>query len=176
MGKVDRNNLNNIDNIDNKKKKKEFKKKELKKKELKKEIYNTITRKELRKLKPLLSKIIGNYYSFLHLLVMMSSGIILLFDNNINHLFILLLISSLDGLACIILHDCPLTILENQYLNKSVVDTKFNFFNNSNILYKCEHKYEKTLEFLTNMICFLFGKINVLVLMKLFSIKINNES
>jgi hypothetical protein len=54
-----------------------------------------------------------------------------------------------------------------------MVDTRFKFLKNSNILYKCNHKYEQTLDFLTNMIGFLFGKINALILMDLFSIKIN---
>jgi len=162
---------NNKDKKDNNKDKKDNNKD---KKDIEKEIDNVITRNILRQIKPYLNKCIGGYYVILHSFIMVSAGTILLFDNNIYHLFILLCISCLDGLACIILHDCPLTILENKYLNQSMVNTKFQLFNNSNILYKCNHEYEKTLEFLTNMISFLFGKINALILMKLFSIKINN--
>ena len=142
---------------------------------LKEEIDNVLLRKISNKVKPYLNRIIGNYYWLLHIFIMVISGLILLFDNNIIHLLIVMIFASLDSVACVILHDCPLTLLENKYLNRSMVDTKFFFMNNSNILYKCEHKYEKTLEFLTNMIAFLCGKIIFLILMKLFSVKVNNE-
>jgi hypothetical protein len=140
------------------------------------EIENTYIRKMCKDANPYLNKLIGSYYWFIHIFIMISGGIILLFDNNIYHLFMLLVIASLDGLACIILHDCPLTILENKYLKTTIIDKHYNYFNNCNILYKCEHKYEKTLEFLTTMISSLFGKINLLILMKLFSFKVNTSN
>ena len=105
---------------------------------------------------------------------MITGGVVLLFDNNIYHLILLLIIGSLDALACVILHDCPLSILEKKYLHTNIIDKHHSFFNNQNILYKCDHKYEKTLEFLTTMITSLCGKINLLILMKLFSFKVNN--
>lgn len=141
---------------------------------LKKEISNTYIRKILTTTKPYLNKIIGSYYYLLHIFILISGGIILLFDNNIYHLIILLIIGSLDALACIILHDCPLSILENKYLHTSIIDKHYTFFDSCKILYKCDHQYEKTLEFLTTMITSLCGKINLLIIMKLFSIKLNN--
>lgn len=141
---------------------------------LEKEISNTFVRKSLTNAKPYLNKIIGTYYYLIHVFIMITGGIILLFDNNIYHLIILLIIGSLDALACVILHDCPLSILENKYLNISIIDNHHSFFNDKKILYKCDHRYEKTLEFLTTMITSLCGKINLLILMKLFSFKVNN--
>jgi hypothetical protein len=183
MEKLDKDKDKDID-IENLKEKdidnsKEKNKKNLKKKhknlKLKEEIDNVLLRKIAKNVKPYLNAIIGNYYWLLHIFIMSCSGIILLFNNNIYHLLVVLIFSCLDAVACIFVHDCPLTLLENKYMNKSMVDTKFFFMNNSNILYKCEHKYEKTLEFLTNMIAFLYGKIIFLILMKLFSFKVNNE-
>jgi hypothetical protein len=167
----------NIDNFKEKDKDKNNSKKKYKHNhlKLKEEIDNVLLRKIAKNVKPYLNAIIGNYYWLLHVFIMMSSGIILIFNNNIYHLLVILIFACLDAVACIFVHDCPLTLLENKYMNKSMVDTKFFFMNNSNILYKCEHKYEKTLEFLTNMIAFLYGKILLLILMKLFSFKVNNE-
>lgn len=127
-------------------------------------------RKMSKTVSPFLNKYLGNYYWFLHAFIMITGGTILLFDNNIYHLLILLNISCVDAIACIFLHECPLTILEFKYLKKSLINGKYNCLKNSPILYKCNHNYEKTLEFITNMVCFLFGKINVLIIMKLFNL------
>ena len=128
-------------------------------------------RKLSKNISPFLNKYLGNYYWFLHAFIMMSAGTILLFDNNIYHLLILFNIACADAIACIFLHDCPLTVLENKYLKSSLVNGKYNCLKNSPILYECNHNYEKTLEFVTNMVCFLFGKINVLLIMKLFKLQ-----
>jgi len=159
-----------------KEKDKKIKKKLKKCNKLKEEIDNVLLRKIAKNINPNFNIILGGYYWLLHIFIMLFSGIILLFDNNIFHLLIVLIFACLDSIACVILHDCPLTILENKYLKKCLVDSKYNFMNNSNILYKCNHKYEKTLEFLTNMISFLFGKILFIILMKLFSVKIYNNN
>ena len=137
-------------------------------------IENSSVRNISNIIKPYLNKIIGNYYVLLHCSIMLCSGIILLFDNNISHLLILFNIACLDCIACVVLHDCPLTILENKYLYNSIVKDKSDILKKSNILYKCNHQYEKTLEFLTNMVSFIFGKIIILMLMKLFKLQINN--
>jgi len=142
--------------------------------EIRPEIDSTLIRTISKKTTPYLNKIIGNYYWVLHSLIMMGSGIILLFDNNIYHLLVIFNIVCIDCIACVFLHDCPLTILENKYLYNSIVNDKSDILKNANILYKCDHQYEKTLEFLTNMVCFLFGKINFLILLKLFKIQLNN--
>ena len=127
-------------------------------------------RKMSKTVSPFLNRCLGNYYWFLHAFIMITAGTILLFDNNIYHLLILLNISCVDVIACIFLHECPLTILEFKYLKKSLINGKYNCLKNSPILYKCNNNYEKTLEFITNMVCFLFGKINILIIMKLFNI------
>ena len=122
---------------------------------------------------PFLKNTIGIYYGWLHLFIMISSGIILLFNNNIYHLIILLNIVFLDCISCVFIHDCPLTPLENKYLRSSLIDWEPFLFSKMNILYKCNHRYEITLEFLTNMLALIYGKINLLILMKLFKFNIN---
>jgi hypothetical protein len=140
--------------------------------DIQKEIEHTLVRSISNKMKPYLNKIIGNYYWLMHALIMMGSGIVLLFDNNIYHLLVIFNIVCIDCIACVFLHDCPLTILENKYLYNSIVKDKSDVLKNANILYQCNHQYEKTLEFLTNMVCFLFGKITFLILLKMFNIQI----
>lgn len=120
---------------------------------------------------PFLNKLVGNYYWALHAFIMVTSGTILLFDNNVYHLLILLNIACMDAVACIFLHDCPLTILEKKYLKTSFVRDKYNCLKHSPILYRCNHDYEKTLEFLINMVCFIFGKMISLLILKLLNIK-----
>lgn len=154
------------------------KKKEIKEinktKHIQNEIENTLVRTISKKTTPYLNKLIGNYYWLMHAMIMMGSGIVLLFDNNIYHLLAIFNIVCIDCIACVFLHDCPLTILENKYLYNSIVNDKSYVLKNANILYKCDHQYEKTLEFLTNMVCFLFGKITFLILLKLFKVQIIN--
>ena len=137
------------------------------------EIENTLVRQVGKIVSPFLKSIIGSYYGWLHLFIMISSGIILLFDNNIYHLIILLNIVFLDCISCVFVHDCPLTPLENKYLKGCLVDWEPFIFSKMNILYKCDHRYEMTLEFLTNMLALIYGKINLLILMKLFKFNIN---
>ena len=147
--------------------------KESNKKTINEEIDNLLIRKMSRKVNPFLKKIIGSCYVYVHLFIMVTSGIILLFSNNIFHLFILMCIVLMDCMSCVFLHDCPLTILENKYLNDCIVDKKPFILKNMDILYKCNHRYESTLDFLTNMLTLFFGKINVLILMKLFHFSVN---
>ena len=142
---------------------------------MEKNCMDTFVRKTSNKINPFLNKIVGNYYWILHIFIMLSCGTLLLFDNNICHLTILLNIACLDCIACIFLHDCPLTILEKKYLKTSIVKNKTIFFKNANISYKCNHRYEKTLEFLTNIVSFIVGKITFLLILKMFDIKLNND-
>jgi len=155
--------------------KKDKKENKQKIKDIQNEIDNTLIRSISRKINPYLTKIIGNYYWLLHALIMTGSGIVLLFDNNIYHLLVIFNIVCIDCIACVFLHDCPLTILENKYLYNSIVNDKSDVLKNANILYKCNHQYEKTLEFLTNMVCFLFGKITFLILLSLFKLQLTHN-
>jgi len=138
---------------------------------IKDEIENTCIRNISKTMHPFLKRTIGNYYWLLHIFVMTACGTILLFDNNIYHLLILFNITCIDCIACVFLHDCPLTVLENHYLNQSIIEDKSTILKNGNILYHCDHRYEKTIEFLTNVVSFITGKISFLLVMKLLNLK-----
>ena len=142
---------------------------------IKEEIENSLVRKIGNIITPFLKRLIGYYYFYIHLFIMFTSGSVLLFSNNIFHLFVVMSIVFMDCVACIFLHDCPLTILEHKYLNDCIVDKKPFILRNMNIMYKCNHRYESTLDFLTNMLTLFFGKINVLILMKLMNINMNTN-
>ena len=142
-------------------------KKEKKLKKRIREIEHSLVKKAGRVCSPVLKKMIGNYYYSIHFIIMIISGIILLFDNNIYHLFILFCIVFMDCISCVFLHDCPLTPLENKYLNTCFVDAMPAFLSKSNILYKRSHRYESTLEFLTNCASLLYLKIIILIVIKL---------
>ena len=70
------------------------------------EFLNNVINKDLK------SKILGSYYVIIHSLIMYFGMTIILFSNNIYHLFAILLFVSLDALSVVILHDCPITLLE----------------------------------------------------------------
>jgi len=166
-------NTENTEKKENKEKINKKIKKEKKGKKIIHEIENTLVRQIGKYVTPFLQNTIGIYYGWLHLFIMISSGTILLFDNNIYHLIILLNIVFLDCISCVFIHDCPLSPLEHKYLSSCLIDWEPFLFNKLNILYKCNHRYEITLEFLTNMLALIYGKINFLILMKLFKFNIN---
>lgn len=147
------------------------KKKDGKKNRIKYEIENTCIRNISKTMHPFLKRTIGNYYWLLHIFIMTACGTVLLFDNNIYHLLILFNITCIDCIACVFLHDCPLTVLENHYLNQCIIEDKSTILKNGNILYHCDHRYEKTIEFLTNVVSFITGKISFLLVMKLLDIR-----
>jgi len=92
----------------------------------------------------------------------------LLFDNNVIHLLILFNITVLDGITCVFLHDCPLTILEQKYLKKSIVGEHTKNLKKLGILYNRDGVYEKTIEFIINACSFTVGKIMALLLYNSF--------
>ena len=63
-------------------------------------------------------KLMGMYYGNLHIAIMFLGICIILFSNNLFYLIILLLIISIDAFTLIIIHDCPLTMLEKKFFYK----------------------------------------------------------
>jgi hypothetical protein len=122
-------------------------------------------------IQPYIHPALGAYYGLLHILIMSLGAIVLLFDNNPCHLILLLNIVALDAMSCVFLHNCPLTILEKKYTGASVVGTRMFLFRNMNVCYTCEHEYEITLEFLSNIAALVVGKIFVLLVSKLLCIE-----
>ena len=129
----------------------------------------TSFRKISKIIRPYLKTILGAYYGVLHLSIMFLGAIVLLFDTNLLHLFILFIIVSVDAIVCVILHNCPLTMLEQKYLGHSIISTRMNVYKKLNISYECTHEYETTLEFLSNMAALLILKISTVMCIEFLS-------
>lgn len=120
------------------------------------------------------NSVIGFYYIFFHSIIIFLVGFTLLFTININHLIILLIIVSLDAFSVVVLHGCPLTILEQKYLGTNGCDERTNSFKQMGIFYTCRHEYEKQIELLINVWTLIAGKCLSLLLFKLFNLKLKN--
>ena len=129
------------------------------------EFLNNVINKDLK------SKILGSYYIIIHSLIMYFGMSIILFSNNIYHLFAILLFVSLDALSVVILHDCPITLLEKKYLDSSMAQLKEQQLKECNIVYKDNHLYETQIELLINLASIIILKILVLIFMDLFNIQ-----
>ena len=116
-------------------------------------------------------KLIGYYYQILHNILIICGTIVILFNNNIYHLSLCLIIVSLDAFANFVCHDCPLTRLEKKYIKNSLSHTRRNFMKNSKILYKCNHLYESQVELIVNIWTLVACKIIILLFIKTFSNK-----
>lgn len=118
--------------------------------------------------------ILGSYYYYLHGFLLILLCYILFFNNNLAHLSAVLVIISMDAVANVVLHDCPLTILEHKYLEMSGADEKNEMLQNLGINYNCNHTYEKVIELLINgwMMCVL--KTLYIIIFRMTNIKIIN--
>lgn len=111
-------------------------------------------------------KIVGWYYQILHYIIIILIGVVMLFNNNPFYLTLLLIVISLDAFSIVILHNCPLTILEQKYLKTSLVRDRMKSLRKSKIMYKCNHVYEQQIELLINVWCLVACKILFILTMK----------
>lgn len=121
---------------------------------------------------PYLKQLIGHYYIWIHILIGFMGGFILFFSNNLVALLFLFIIISTDALTIIILHDCPLTMLEQQYLGRTCIQMQKKIYKKMKIVYKCNHSYETQLEFVINLACFTIVKIFCIIIMQMFDWKL----
>jgi hypothetical protein len=114
------------------------------------------------------------FYKNMHFLFIFIIGFITIFNNNVTHLCILIVIISLDAISVILLHECPLTTLEKKYLKTSSCEERRTFFDKLNILYNCDHEYEKQIELLINVWSIIAFKCLIIIFLKTFHFKLNN--
>lgn len=119
-----------------------------------------------------LQKFIGDYYSYIHVLIMFMGLSIVLFSNNIFNLCSVLLILCLDGMANILFQDCPLSILEKKYYGMSMAELKQKIYSKLGINFKCSHVFESQLELIINVSCAVTLKILIVIFCNIFNIKI----
>jgi len=150
----------------------EKKEKKEKKGEKEKNLYKKLKNNNIRKICDYLgpsikNSIIGTYYYYIHLFIMTICGLIIFFSKNIHYLTILLIIVTLDLFLIVILHDCPITMLEQKYLGTSGIANKNKFLKSLGISHKCNHYYEVQLETVLNIWCVIVSKISSLITFKL---------
>lgn len=124
----------------------------------------------LRSLAPYLKPWIGCYYGIIHISIMVIGATLLLFDNNLIHLWMMLTFISLDALSTVILHNCPLTLLERKYLGLGWKGFQNKFLKKIKIDFRCNHEYESTIELLTNLGSLTIFKILFICAMNCFPI------
>jgi hypothetical protein len=111
-------------------------------------------------------------YQLIHTIYIWAVGAILLFNCNLVHLIVLLIIISLDAVSIVILHECPLSILERRYCQITLADFRSTTLKNSGIAYNCNHEYEKQIELLINIWTLIAGKCMGIVALNMLNIKI----
>ena len=116
----------------------------------------------------------GYIIFFIHNIIIFLSAFIIIFNNSIIHLIILLIVISLDAFSIVVLHECPLTILEKKYLGVSSSDMRDLIFKNAKIFYNCNHTYEKQIELLICVWSALACKILIIIFLNSFNIKLIN--
>ena len=94
--------------------------------------------------------IIGNYYVWLHMGIMTMGIYIIMFSMNQIALLFVIIVLAIDAFTIIILHDCPLTMLERYYIKHSSVYWRLNKLRNSGIKYSLENEYDIQLEVVIN--------------------------
>ena len=139
-------------------------------------IFRTISSSVLETIKKfgITNEVVGLIYTYVHFLIIFLVGFIFSFNNNIYHLIAILIVISLDALSVVVLHGCPLTLLEQKYLNTSSCEERSESFKNARIVYKCDHEYEKQIEILINVWTLIALKCLVLIFLKTFNCKLNN--
>lgn len=115
--------------------------------------------------------IVGYYYFIIHCILIIVGICIIVFDNTLLHLIIILIIVTLDGIANVIVHECPLTILEQKYLGTSIVQKRIKTFQNMDICYTAEDSYESTFELIVNIWSIIVLKICCIICMRYFLVK-----
>jgi len=138
------------------------------------DINNNIIRKSVNFIynKLNLKKINLIQYNLVHDIFIFFMAFIIIFNTNLFYLAIMLIIISLDAFSIVVLHQCPLTILEKKYLKKTSCEERKNILKNVGIFYKCNHYYEHQIELLINVWLLVACKCLVIILLKTFNIKL----
>jgi hypothetical protein len=121
-------------------------------------------------------KVIGYIYTIVHYIIMIAGAFIILFNTNIVHLCCTLMFVSLDAFAIVVLHGCPLTQLEQKYLNTNTSKERCHFFKKCGIVYTCEHEYDKQVELLVNVWVLVVAKCLLITCFNTFHVKLQNTN
>jgi hypothetical protein len=117
---------------------------------------------------------INKFYMLIHSWFIGLLVFVAMFNNNVYHLIVLLIIISLDAFSVVVLHQCPLTILEKKYLKISSSELRTELLKNMGIVYQCDHDYEKHIEILINSWTVIAGKCLIILFLKTINLKLYN--
>jgi hypothetical protein len=150
----------------------------LEKKKMKKNCIRTATNTILNSFEEysLSKRVIGLIYIFFHYFIMISGAFIICFNTNIVHLCCTLMVISLDAFSIVVLHGCPLTQLEQKYLNTNTSEDRYQFFKQCGIVYTCQHQYDKQIELLVNVWLLIAAKCLLITCFNTFKIKLHNTN
>jgi hypothetical protein len=156
-------------------------KKNKKKKEI--NVYNLIKNNIIRRwskkvyheynLKSIITK---EMFSTFHYIYMYFIVFIIIFNTNIYHLFILLMIMTLDALAIICIHECPITYMEKKYVKETDAELGNRFMKKLNISHNCDHVYEQQLGSVIIVLYFIALKCISIMVLQSFNIKLTDYS
>ena len=110
--------------------------------------------------------IIGNYYVWLHVGIMAMGIYLILFSMNPYSLLCVITILAIDAFTIIIMHDCPLTMLERYYIKNSSVYWRLNKLRNCGIKYSLENEYDIQLEVVINGAAIAIFKLFCIIILK----------
>ena len=111
----------------------------------------------------------GNYYTIVHSFFVVAVGYLICFVNDMSYLVIGLLIMSLDGYANVVLHNCPLSMMEEKYLEKSGIESRLEMLRTMGIMYSATNTYDIQLETIINAWTLIAGKILMLIIFRNFT-------
>ena len=117
---------------------------------------------------------IKKFYLFIHAALIFLVCFAFLFTTNILHLIVVLIIVSLDAFSIVVLHSCPLTLLEKKYMGESSNDVLKKCIKNLGISYKCNHIYENQIELLINVWLLIAMKCLVVIFLRITNINLTN--
>jgi hypothetical protein len=95
--------------------------------------------------------LMGTFYCVIHYFYMMMILFIMTFSTRIGDLCFIMIILTLNMVGVVVIRDCPLNLMERKYLPVSCLGIRSWIIQHVLPLnYQCDHKYEKTLEYLLN--------------------------
>jgi hypothetical protein len=117
---------------------------------------------------------LDNWHMTVHTMLVYLIVFICLFNMNVIHNIILLIIITLDAFSIVVMHECPLTYLEKKYYKTSLCEARSNSFKQMGIVYNCSHEYEKQIELLINVWLVVAFKCLIIMFLRTFNIKFFN--
>ena len=118
---------------------------------------------------PFIKTVIGTYYMACHSMLVHLIIFVLLFSSDIIFLSCIFNLLAVDAISIVILHDCPLTMLEQKYLKSSMAKMRNKVFKKSKIDFKCNHQYESSLEAVLNLLTLIGIKIGYIIALKMYT-------